>query len=85
MSARFYFYDHATGEEITGHPFSGCAPGGMGEMVSHPENGKGWTCYRKAYRAKNDTPITVADFPGHEAVRVKCWFAEKSSWFVLVA
>lgn len=84
MSARFYFFDHTTGKEIDGHVLQGCTVGGQSERVPHPANAQGWACYKKAYRAKNDTPITIADFPGHAAVRVKCWFAEKSSWFVLV-
>jgi hypothetical protein len=87
-SARFYFQDIKTGEELD-HPMNGCPVGGAGPSVLH--NGEYIHGHRTIIwadfgtKGRRQVPITSADFGGR-CVRVKMWAPnpEARETFVLV-
>ncbi len=93
--AQVYFYDLTTRREIDDCPFKGKVWLGTSAMV-RDASGKfiEGTCTSveigmtpRPRNMKEVKVVTLADFPGHDAIAVKVWYGPKSKpeWRKLVA
>ena len=92
---RVYFYSLITRKEITDCPFNGktwtqtssMKRGPDGKYIPHTCTFVGIADYASLQSVKGARQLTIADFPGHDAVAVKVWNGpgEKPEWRKLVA
>jgi hypothetical protein len=91
---RVYFYSLKTRKELPDCPFngktwlqtSGMVRGEDGQYVPHTCTFVGVADYASLSCIKGAREVTLADFPGHDAIAVKIWYSpENWEWRKLVA
>jgi len=92
---RTYFFDLKTRKEMVDHPLngkqwlgtSGMVTGADGKFVEDTCTYVEVAAYASLRTMRDVKTVTLADFPGHDAVAVKVWYGPKSKpeWRKLVA